>query len=231
VGGYRTELDITERWRDSANAQWQIVRGRALSALGREHEVMDLLRSTTRGSADLVAVPQLTIAGELAAHGHAATAMAVAESILVRLELLPATDWEREQNIAWANRLLGRTAPEREALERIVRSDADTLSKLEAMGRIAVLLADTAQAVRIDGILQQESNRPLRSPIVRGQQILARAHIAAGLGGREQAVALLRDASTRGLLELGPSHAFHADPLLSPLRGYPPFDALLVPDN
>ena len=231
VGGYRTELDITERWRDSADAQWQIVRGRALSALGREREVMDLLRSTTRGSVDLVAVPQLTIADELAAHGHAATAMAVAESILVRLELLPATDWEREQNIAWANRLLGRTAREREALERIVRSDADTLSRLEAMGRIAVLLADTAQADRIDGILQQESNRPLRSPKVRGQQILARAHIAAGFGRREQAVALLRDVNARGLIELGPSHAFHDDPLLAPLRGYPPFDALLIPDN
>ena len=77
----------------------------------------------------------------------------------------------------------------------------------------------------------QESNRPLRSPQVRGQQILARAHIAAGFGRREQAVALLREASARGLLELGPSHAFHADPLLAPLRGYPPFDALLIPDN
>ena len=33
------------------------------------------------------------------------------------------------------------------------------------------------------------------------------------------------------MLELGPSHAFHADPLLAPLRGYPPFDALLIPDN
>ena len=231
VGGYRAELDITDRWRDSANAQWQMVRGRALSALGREREVMDLLRSTTRGSADLVAVPQLTIADELAAHGHAATAMAVAESILVRLELLPATDWDREQNVAWANRLLGRPMQEREALERIVRSDADTLAKLEAMGRIAVLVADTAQADRIDSILQQESNRPLRDPKVRGEQILARAHIAAGFGRREQAVELLREVSARGLLELGPSHAFHADPLLAPLRGYPPFDALLIPDN
>ena len=27
VGGYRAELDITDRWRDSADAQWQIVQG------------------------------------------------------------------------------------------------------------------------------------------------------------------------------------------------------------
>ena len=38
VGGYRAELDITDRWRDSADAGWQIVRGRALSALGRERD-------------------------------------------------------------------------------------------------------------------------------------------------------------------------------------------------
>ena len=33
------------------------------------------------------------------------------------------------------------------------------------------------------------------------------------------------------MLDLGSSHAFHADLLLAPLRGYPPFDALLKPDN
>src|SRR5439155_8563710 len=127
-----------------------------------------------------VAFPQLTIAEEFAAHGHATTAMAIAESILVRLELSPDSDWVREQNIALANRLLGRTAREREALERIVRSDADTLSKLEAEGRIAVLLADTVSAANVDRILAEESNIPLRNPLVRAEQILARAHIAAG---------------------------------------------------
>ena len=29
----------------------------------------------------------------------------------------------------------------------------------------------------------------------------------------------------------GSSHEFHTDLLLAPLRGYPPFDALLKPDN
>ena len=129
VGGYRAELDITDRWRDSTSRSGRWCGGVRSPPSGREREVMDLLRSTAGGSVDLVAVPQLTIADELAAHGHAATAMAVAESILVRLELLPATDWEREQNIAWANRLLGRPEQEREALERVVRSDADTLSE------------------------------------------------------------------------------------------------------
>ena len=102
---------------------------------------------------------------------------------------------------------------------------------MEAQARIAVLLADTAQAERIDSILAEQSNHPLRTPRVRGAQILARAHIAAGLGRREQAVALLRSASARGMLDLGPSHAYHQDLLLTPLKGYAPFDALLEPDN
>ena len=157
--------------------------------------------------------------------------MTVAESILARLELGPDSDWSHTENVAWANRLLGRREAEREALERVVRGDADTLAKLEAEARIAVLLADTARAGRIDSVLAVQSSRPARVAWTRGAEILARAHIAAGFGRREQAVALLRDASARGMFRLGSSHAFHQDLLLAPLRGYPPFDALLVPDN
>ena len=150
--------------------------------------------------------------------------MAIAESILVRLERSADGDWVREQNIAWANRLLGRTAREREALERMVRGDADTLPKLEALGRIAILSADTVKAARIDSILAAESNRPLMNPKARGAWILARARIAAGLGRREQAVALLKEASARGMLPARPvAHlsrrpAARSPPGLSALR-------------
>ena len=70
----------------------------------------------------------------------------------------PDTDRSRASDVAWANRLLGRTQNERDALEQIARSDADTLAKLEAEARIAVLLADTARAERIDSILAEESS-------------------------------------------------------------------------
>ena len=230
-GEYAAELGSTDRWRDSTTWWLQEVRGRALAALGREREVMALLASSAGVSVDSVAGGQLEIATELAAHGRARTAMAVAMSILARFQLEPDTGWSRASNIARANRLLGRTEHERDALEQIARSDADTLAKLEAEARIAVLLADSAQAERIDSILAEQSDRPLRSAGVRGQLLLARAHIAAGFGRREQAVALLRDASARGFFGLGPSHQYHTDLLLAPLRGYPPFDALLKPDN
>jgi hypothetical protein len=231
TGDHAAELGITDRWRDSAAVERDWVREPALAALGREREVMALLASSAGVSVDSVAGHQLDIATELAVHGHLRPAMAIAESLLARFDLEPDTGWSRASNIAWANRLLGRTQHERDALEQIARSDADTLEKLEAEGRIAVLLADTARAGRIDSILAEQSHRPLRNPWVRASHIRARAHIAAGFGRREQAVSLLRDASARGRFGWGSSHEYHADLLLAPLRGYPPFDALLKPDN
>jgi hypothetical protein len=231
LGGYREELDITARWSDSTDHDWQIARGRALAALGREREVMALLNSMARGSVDSVAETELTLASELAAHGHTTAAKAVAQSVLARFKLVPDTGWTREVNVALAECLLGRAEEERVALGQVARSDADTLTKLEAVGRIAVLLSNSVRANRIDRILATGSNRPLESPLVRARQILARAHLAAGFGHRDEAVALLRDATSRGMVPFGASHAFHNDPLLASLRGYPAFDALLVPDN
>jgi hypothetical protein len=230
LGEYDAELDITDRWRDSTSEDWQVVRGRALAGLGREREAMELLGSMPGAPVDSVAKRQLTIAIELSVHGYPGAAMVVAESVLSRAEPRPDIGPEEAGNIAWANRLLGRKEAERGALESIVQADVDTLTKLQAAARIAVLLADTAAAERIDGILAEESTVPLRDPWVRGAQILARAHIAAGLGRREGAVDLLQEAKARGMIDLGSSHAFHIDLLLAPLRGYPPFEALLQPD-
>jgi len=231
MAGYREELHITDRWADSTDPDWQVIRGRALAGLGREREVLALVNGTAGRSVDSVATAALTIADELVAHGHPAAARTVAEITLARFERAPDTAWSRADNVARAERLLGRGAEERAALELVARSDADTVLRLEAAGRIAVLLGDTARATRIDNSLADLSNQPLEGPLVRGRQILARAHLAAGLGRRERAVALLKDAVARGMLPLGISHASHADPLLAGLRGYPPFDALLVPDN
>ncbi len=70
-GEYSAELDITDRWRDSPRGQWQMVRGRALAALGRERELRELLRVNgwhfcRPGRAS----SSSKIATELAVHGH-----------------------------------------------------------------------------------------------------------------------------------------------------------------
>jgi len=240
LGDHRAELGVTDRWRDSTDSRWPVVRGRALGALGWEREVFEFLRSMSMRSVDSVAQSSLTMATELVVHGHRTTGIAVAESALSRLELTPDVDSSRAGYIAWANLLLGRKEAELAALRKLawsipsaVRStgEVDTASMLDAQGRVAVLVGDTAGAERIDSILAEQSRRDLRHPWIRGALIMAQAHIAAGLGRRDQAVALLKGASARGLLDLGASFAWHQDLRLAPLRGYPPFEALLRPDN
>jgi hypothetical protein len=155
--------------------------------------------------------------------------MTVAESILVRLEA-PGVDSGRALDIAWANRLLGRQNEERAALERMPADGPENTEWLEGLARLAVLVGDTAEADRVDGILAEQNREPIRSPWLHGARLMARAHIAAGLGRREQAVARLREAGDQGMLYFGAAYS-HVDLLLAPLRGYPPFEALLKPDN
>ena len=231
LGEYRSELAITARWRDSASRVWQVVRGRALGALGREREVIELFGSMAGASVDTVAERQLRIATELWSTGIAGLQPRLAESVLVEARNRRRTSPNGQgPSPGRTDCSVGRSASGRRSSwscgvqptrsrswRRRPGSPCCSPTRLPPSG-------STASS-------PEESNVPLRSPWVRGAQILARAHIAAGLGRRERAVALLQEARARGMLDLGSSHAFHEDLLLAPLRGYPPFDALLIPDN
>ena len=224
TGDYRSELAITDRWRDSAAGEWREIRERALAALGREREVRELL-ATGDSTLESFASEWLSVAAELAAHGQQRAATAIADSVLTRLELATDTGWVL-RSLVEVDRQLGRPEHERSALQRIARTRLDSLEGLEVQARIAVLSGDTAHADRIYSGLAEWSGRPLMAPDFRASLILVQARIAAGLGRRDQAVAFLRAPSLAGS-----SQGFHTDPLLAPLRGYPPFEALLKPDN
>jgi hypothetical protein len=221
TGEYGPELAITDRWRDFAAGEWREVRGRALAAVGGERETREFLASGDT-ALERFASEWLGIAAELAAHGHHRTAFVVAESVLTRLELEPDTGWVLG-SIVELYRLLGRPEDERGALERIASTELDSLEGLQVRGRIAVLSGDTAQAQRTYAALAEWGSRPLLAPSLRSSLLLAQAQLAAGLARREEAVALLAT----------PNHPAwdHSDPLLAPLRGYPPFEALLKPDD
>jgi len=225
TGDYRSELAITDRWRDSAGRVWREVRGRTLVALGRERELRELL-ATGDTALESFAREWLRMAAELAAHGHQRSAIVMAESVLTRLELEPDTGWVL-RSLLEADRLLGRPEHERSVLERIARTGLDSLEGLDVRARIALLSGDTAQAERIYSYLGEWSSLPLMGPGLRGSLILVRAQMAAGLGRREEAVDLLRTPKGGG-----PSPVeYHYDPLLAPLRGYPPFEAFLKFDD
>jgi hypothetical protein len=225
TGEYQSELAITDRWQDSAAGEWREIRGRALAAMGREREVRELL-ATGDTALESFASEWLRIAAELGAHGHQRTATAMAESVLTRLEFEPDTGWVLG-SLLGVDRLLGKPEHERSVLERIAGPGIDTLDGLDVWTRLAVLSGDTAQAERAYNYLAEWSSRPLMAPWLRSSLSIVQARMAAGLGRRDEAVALLQ--SPRGW---GSSPAeYHFDPLLAPLRGYPPFEALLRPDN
>jgi DNA-binding SARP family transcriptional activator len=225
TGEYQSELAITDRWHDSAAGEWREIRGRALAALGREREVMDLLATGDSGL-ESFATERLGIAAEFAAHGHPQAATAMAESGLTRLELEPDTGWVL-RSLVDADRLLGRPEHELRVLQRIAPDGSDSVDGLDVRARVALLSGDTAQVETIYKGLAEWSSRPLMSPALRGSLIRIRARIAVGLGRREEAMDLIR--TPRGI---GFSSAeYHSDPLLAPLRGYPPFEAFLKFDD
>jgi hypothetical protein len=184
-----------------------------------------------RTSLEAVADGQIRLAAELAAHGQPAAARTIAARLAARLTPSLGAESTDAPEIARVHGLLGDTAAERGALEGLVRSDADTAARLAAEARLAVLSADTARAEKTDSALAEQGGRRLREPGLRAKLMLARAQLAVGFGRREQAVALLHEARSRGWFPLGSAHVYHADPLLAPLRGYPPFESLLRPDD
>jgi DNA-binding SARP family transcriptional activator len=232
LGRYRDELDLTERWRDSSDGRWWMIRSRATGALGREREAIELFQHLAATSIDSSAELILELATELALHGNRPVAMAVAESLLGRLKGGPPwLDSARALDIAWANRLLGKKDGERAALQRLAPSGKEDTECMDGQARLALLVGDTARAEHIDSVLAEQDREPITSPWVHGARLIARSHIQAGLGRRDQAIALLQEARNRGMIYLGAAYFAHADPLFAPLRGYPPFEALLHPND
>jgi DNA-binding SARP family transcriptional activator len=226
TGQYHSELAIIDGWRDSASGDWREIRWRALAALGREREVMEFL-ATGDTTLETLASDWLGIAAEFAAHGHSRTATAMAESVLARLQLEPDTGWVL-RSFLQVDRLLGRPDHELGVLQQIARTSIDdSVDALDVRARIALLSGDTAQAERIYSSLAEWSSLPLMAPALRSSLIRIRARMAAGLGRREEAMELIRTPRGIGFS----SSEYHIDPLLAPLRGYPPFEAFLKFDE
>jgi tetratricopeptide (TPR) repeat protein len=159
------------------------------------------------------------------AHGDREAALAMAEKELIYVEAWPAEEHETQRyRLARYTALqnLERWDDARVMAEAMVQEQPSSPQYLYYLGRIAASGGDRETAVRISGELAA-----MDIPYDQGTSTAMRGDIAAILGAREQAVALLREAYDQGT-----GFRFwmmHSDPAYEPLRDYPPFEEFMRP--
>jgi TolB-like protein/tetratricopeptide (TPR) repeat protein len=169
----------------------------ALAALGREDELVNLLRHDQPDrNVGQVPLPHqwLYMARELAAHGYGAAASRVVAELLAQPGIL-AADTNRETERFQAELLYeaGRW-PESEAIAtRLHALDPDSIDYQGLLAVAAARAGDSAVARRMDSTLARASG-----PYLFGHQLYWRARIAAAEGDKEGAVRLLREALNEG---------------------------------
>jgi hypothetical protein len=167
-------------------------------------------------------------ANELRAHGHPAEARGVSEHFVAWLKARPpeeAHTKDRLEDLAEALFLAGGWEEARPIVDTLATRYSQDTYELGLRGRLAAHRGDTREAERVSALLAA-----LTTPYMLGRQSYARAQIAAILGQRERAVALLREAIAQGVFFFGtPGTLGDADPELESLRDYPPFQELLRP--
>ncbi len=229
LGDHERELEVARQGlgRLPGNLFLTECEGRALAALGRTDEVRSLAAVVASRPAPPGISPGsvlATLARELRAHGDRATALAVVDEALA---------WHAAQPEAFragkaGRELLGgllylgeRWAEARPVFESLAADSASMATALGYLGSLAARLGDREEALRRSGELEQ-----LRLPYLRGVHTRGRARIAALLGERDEAVRLLRRASSEGV---GHGLWIHTDMDLESLRGYAPYEELVKP--
>jgi len=246
VGDHRRELQAAleglRRFPD--NPQILATQVRALAALGRVEEMrrgvaasMNLPPMEGWAAADVL----LLAAVELRAHGHAAAAdtmLAQARDWLAARPPAEAASEAHQVRVALVAYTAGRLVDAQREFERLaarggpgrsgsvggaaVMGDAwDQMDYLGYVGAVAARQGNRDQALRVAQTLERVTR-----PYLFGRPTVWRARIAALLGERDGAVALLREAFAKGYPH---AHALHTDLAFEALRDYAPFQELLRP--
>jgi tetratricopeptide (TPR) repeat protein/predicted Ser/Thr protein kinase len=221
LSAYEQELEVARRAGEHSPGESSALRLelRALTALGRVTEALQTLEDhlatpdePTRG--DLLQ----HVARELHAHGHADAARQVfARSV----EWWATRPREPSRLLAEAYYRVGRWDEAERVLHEVAERWPDGIHAPGMLGAIAARRGDRAEAERISAWL-----RALDRPYLLGENTYWCARIAALLGDRDQAVALLRAAfaeGKRGWLDV------HYEPDLDSLRDHPRFQELIRP--
>jgi tetratricopeptide (TPR) repeat protein len=227
LGQHRQELTEARRARSQ---QPELLRSRfaelrSLAALGRVRELERLLEESRLLPADPEWTPAdllRSTAAELRAHGHTDAAERALQEAVGWYLGRPA-DEQSYQRAALASTLYeARRWDEARALfQELLSEQPEDIAPLGYLGALAARRGDRAEAERVSASLAASTQ-----PYLRGAHTLWRARIAALLGDREQALALLHESLAQGQIFL---LRLHTDADLDPLRNHPSFRELLRP--
>ena len=228
LGDHEAELAGASHGRrqhpDNLNALYN--EGRALAALGRIEVVqrrVDEAEGLPANSGDVPSDVMRDIGAELRAHGHEVAARAAFAQALAWLDNRPAEEQatvRSRQRRAAVLYDLGRWAEARGLLERLTLERPGDVDHRGYLGVLAARRGDRAAALAAERALGA-----LRDPYLHGRHTYWRARIAALLGERERALALLRDSLQQGREYL----QVHGEADFAGLRDMPSFRELVQP--
>jgi tetratricopeptide (TPR) repeat protein/TolB-like protein len=228
LGDYPGELAAARRGRarlPNMGTLWTEVRalaatGKVDDVLARFEESVALPATSAMTPGDLMERASL----ELRTHGHTQPARAAADRAVAWYRSRPVSEQATEpqrHGLARALTLVGRFDEARAVAERLVGDDPTNPDFLGLLGVVLARQADRGGAERLSARLDS-----LRQPYLRGRHTFWRARIAAALGERERAVALLRQALEQGVVYSADLHAIRE---FDTLRDDRAFQELLRP--
>ena len=244
LGRHQDELKVVQQGRQRSPGSLIVVNAelRALAALGREDEVFRLLdeargmeREGSLASVDLWGGGGAWVfyetALELRAHGHPGAYRRVIEQALHQLHAPGTMDtsattarWQRAMVLYAAERW----EEARASYAALLAANPKNIEFLGGLGVSQARLGYATAAAALAGRLAT-----INPPYSFGRSPYWRARIAALLGDRDGAVALLQQALAQGIActyHLGsPTEDCHREMDFESLRGYSPYDELLRP--
>ncbi len=228
LGRYEDELEQAQRGRRqfAQESDVRLSEIGALAALGRLEELRRVLQEfeTAQFRDATAADAMLFAARELRAHGHREEALRLAGGAVTWYRGRPPTertaqDWQR--GLAIALFYADRWNESRTEYEKLVAGGSKEIDDAGMVGVDAARGGERAIAMKVARELERLDQKWLF-----GDHTYYRAAIAAGLGDKERAVELLREAFAQGLPYW---FDLHSSLSLEPLWDYPPFQELLKP--
>jgi tetratricopeptide (TPR) repeat protein len=228
LGEYRKELDVAKQGRmySPKDLSFPAIEARAFAALGKIGEVRKVVEGCLNVDATSRTPGYVMMEGarELYARGYKDASLEFAAMAIEWAEGRPEAERKTEGRRGfYANALYiaGRIDEAGRIYGSLAAEHPENISLQGILGTLAARRGDREEALRVF-----EELGKIDRPFLFGSPAYWRACIAALLGEKEQAVALLREAFGQGR-SYGVS--LHRDIDLEPLWDYPPFKELIRP--